>query len=173
MRKIYGIIESNFSNYQAILNNAFIAHLSSSGASPKTVKNYISDLHHFLSWAWTAIDRQNVDEYKSFLLQLTGQIIKKYVDRMTEEQVAAATINRRLSSLRMFFTCCTHKGWINDQPMDHIANVKIDRTKRPGSDYLREFQTYLTNEGLSKVTRKNYVSDVRHFLLWIETVQTR
>lgn len=175
MKKLYGIIESNIANYQAILRSAFIAFLIDQGASEKTVKNYWSDVRHFLSWITTSQTLAGVDTISShidLLARMSDQTVMSYRNQMHEQNVPAATINRRLSALRMFFQSCMRNNWLAYHPMKDIANFKAEPTANKKIDFLSDFQTFLRTQGVSRVTLKNYTSDVRHFLRWLETKQS-
>ena len=88
------------------------------GISPLTVQGYLSDLVKFADWFRISIGEAftpsgvtpvDVRNYKSYL-----QTVKKF---------KPATINRRLASLRVFFTWAVNEGLVTDTPI-RVHNVE-------------------------------------------------
>lgn len=174
MQKLFGVIEYNYLIYQDILKSAFISFLTAKGASGKTQKNYWSDVNDFISWFFTVtkpiIDNNN-HRPGSLLQSLSTNHVHNYIQHLQKQSISVATINRRLSSLRIFFNCAIEMTWMNYHPMEQIANIKM---ARPGNQskhahLLLRFEDHLHKQHVGKVTVKNYMSDVRGFLHWLET----
>lgn len=150
MRKINKLNASNVPYYLDDIEMSFVVFLQKDGASVKTRKNYKSDVRHFLRWfnrPIKSITPTHINEYKKYFSSNTPQ----------------ATLNRRLSTMRTFFSFCLESGLIATNPSRTITNVsKPFNTKT----LLEDFAYDLQNEGASKATVKNYVSDVRQFFAW-------
>ncbi len=173
MQKLFGIIASNVTTYQHILKSTFFSFLTAQGASAKTQKNYWSDVADFISWFIAAtlpvLDERNY--HPGLLLQaLSPNHINDYVSHLLRANISPATVNRRLSSLRIFFNCCLQMSWLSYHPMEGIANIKTANPSGPklNISLLTQFEDHLRSHGVGKATIKNYVSDVRQFLRWIE-----
>ena len=165
------IIWSNLANYQDILESSFAQFLVSRGSAVKTQKNYCSDIRHFFSWVTLTIQSQNLDipqSHQQFLQMITPDILGKYRHFLLVNRIPAATINRRLSTVRLFCEFAKQNGWRNDNPAAILTNVPLEaKPKDELRQLLHHFQSDLAREGASKVTIKNYTSDVNQFLHWI------
>lgn len=104
------------------------------GISPYTIRGYLADIRKFAQWFdlsngeamgesnVTAVDVRN---YKEYL-----QTVKKY---------KPATINRRISTLRAFFSWAIEKGLVEESPVQ-VRNVEEPQTAPRSLDektYLR------------------------------------
>lgn len=151
------------------LPEAFRIFLISQKFSHSTVKNYLADLNHFLAWLAnkTAVRYQSVG---SAILQLVSrQTIEDYKNFLVAGDVPSTTINRRLSALRKLCQLAKTQNWLKANPMDDIANIGIiDANASPAEQILEEFKKHLEKGQASDLTIKNYLSDLRHFLGWIE-----
>ena len=92
------------------------------GISPYTIRGYISDLKKFAEWFKLSTGEQmgldnvtpvDVRDYKEHL-----QTVKKY---------KPSTINRRLASLRAFFTWAIEDGLVEENPV-RVRNVEEPQT---------------------------------------------
>lgn len=172
MQKLFGEISSNVTTYQYILRSTFFSFLTAQGASAKTQKNYWSDVSDFISW-FIVITSPKINHHQTspgLLLQaISSNHVNDYVSHLLRAKISTATINRRLSSLRIFFNCCLETAWLRYHPMEGIANIKIARPHDPSiqEPALEQFKDHLRSQGVGKATIKNYVSDVRQFLHWI------
>ncbi|MBI5449490.1 site-specific integrase [Candidatus Gottesmanbacteria bacterium] len=170
------IISSNLAKYQDILELSFSQFLFERGASGKTQKNYISDINHFLSWTVLTIQAHNIPlptTHTELINLITPHIMEQYKHFLLANHIPAATTNRRLSALRTFGAFCQSQGWWADNPANILINVPIEkRTADPTSELLQAFRADLAREGASKVTIKNYTSDIRQFLHWLSQQTT-
>lgn len=157
------IYYANVSSYQDILTELFARFLRANGASTKTIKNYVHDLNHFLGWVDDKTTSQ--ESVEAFVQSIHASTIESYKNAQRVEKIPAATLNRRLSSLRMFFRACIDSGFIKANPTQDIANVSQDKSVVL---ILENFCTDLQRDGASKSTIRNYLADIKHFLTWIE-----
>lgn len=152
----------------------FVKYLDNLGLSPKSHKNYRSDLNHFTGWLIL-----RVRAFGSFIESLEGgvpflnkNLSKEYRSYLSENKIPVKTINRRLSTLRHLSKFMVLSNLCDSDFMDGIKNMSEAKTgKAVPNSVLQGFQTYLEAEKVSKNTVKNYVSDVRHFINWLESNQ--
>ena len=154
--------------------NNFIKYLSSLGISPKSHKNYRSDLNHFLAWAILKIRSfgsfaESLTETVPFLSPDLAQAYKSF---MKENSFPDKTINRRLSTLRHLSRYLVASQVIDSDFMTTIENITTAKQPRSKVEpVVNEFRAYLEAEKISPNTVKNYLSDIRQFLTWLESNQ--
>src|SRR5574341_578688 len=171
MGNVMEIIWSNLANYQDILESSFAEFLINRKHAVKTQKNYRSDIRHFFSWITLTIQSQNLDipqSHQQFLALVTPDLLTKYIHFLVANHIPAATINRRLSAIRLFCEFTKRQGWRRDNPTAILTNVPIG--SKPKNDRLKiltHFRSDLARDGASKATIKNYTNDVNQFLKWI------
>lgn len=152
----------------------FLSNLQIEGKSAVSIKNYKSDIGHFLAWAMLKLKTfgtfaENVTEIIPFI---NSHFFAEYKNYMAENNIKNKTINRRLSTLRNFSHFLTSSGLIDTDFMQGIQNVGIgvaSRMQGISTDIVDRFKESLTkSEKVSANTIKNYVSDVKSFLDWME-----
>lgn len=108
-----------------------------------------------------------------FVGNITADALNNYKLYLTENKIPASTINRRLSAIRMFFHSCHVYGWIDQNPaitLTNVATKQINADPRdPLEKMLLHWKADLQQEGASKSTIKNYATDVRKFLEWMQS----
>ncbi len=175
MRNNCGGNLSNVPDYQAILEHSFIDFLTAGGASEKTRNNYRSDLRHFVGWTMlTIISRglPNPQTHVDFVNLLTPELLASYKLYLMDNQIPVATINRRLSTIRIFSKAAMHFGWTNQNPTASLTNlVGVQKTFNSFDEIILHWKQDLEQQGASKSTIKNYLTDVRKFLEWTELQQ--
>ncbi len=159
------------------LPQKFALYLKSQGVSPVTTKNYLSDLNHFLAWLMLTLKKNlilfNPDEPTSIVAQFTPQTISSYKSFLLGNKTPVKTVNRRLSTLRKFGQFCASQAWLKTNPAKEVGNVSLTKAKnqKPKTEQIvYQFKEHLEKEKVSSITIKNYLSDLRHFLGWIEAV---
>lgn len=163
------------------LPNQFRNYLKNQGVSPITVKNYLSDFNHFWSWLILTLKAKSVvfdeDNPQTIANQVSSQIINRYKSFLLKNKAPISTVNRRLSTLRQFGKFCLSQTWIKANPAEKVPNVSLSDLPSRQEDpqpviqkekILAEFKKDLGKEKVSPITIKNYLSDLRHFLAWIE-----
>jgi site-specific recombinase XerD len=149
----------------------FIKYLASLGISPKSHKNYRSDLSHFTSWLILKIRSfgsyiNNLSEAVPFL---STNLAGEYKDFMTQNSVSPKTANRRLSTLRHLSKFLLQSQLIDSSFMDGVVNIsQIRGSKNSLHPLINGFKAYLEAEKVSPNTIKNYLSDIRQFSAWLE-----
>jgi len=159
----------------------FKLYLISQGYSSITVKNYLSDVKNFFDWLAQKTDIHYQVAGKAIFGIFTKETILEYQQDLLSAKTPPSTINRHLSALRKLGQFAHSQGWLSENPAVKISNVtskvgiiefqledsQINFSKTE-SQILNEFRRYLEKEKTSPLTIKNYLSDLRHFLGWLE-----
>ncbi len=126
-------------------------------SSKLTVKNYIADVSKFVRWFESKFGEFSAEA-------VTPQIVAQF---RASQTLSPASTERYLSSLRKFFNFLKLEGVISNSPFDQTAS-----SKKPADDpwRLKDFKNYLYVYNASRLTIKNYLIDVKHFLSWAEKV---
>lgn len=147
----------------------FFEYLKNLGVSKKTHKNYRSDISHFSGWLLFRLRHWGVtaESLTDAVPFLDTKLASEYKTFLTGNSVAEKTINRRLSTLRHLARFLTASQILDFDFMDSIANIS---TKEIPSTYpfIIQFEKHLEAEKVSKNTIKNYLSDIKQFISWIE-----
>lgn len=170
----------------------FETYLLTKGSSRITIKNYLSDLNHFLGWLELTLRSQNLpfslDDPEYVIRYFNFLTVNKYRNFLVGNELPAKTINRRLSTLRNLASFAISQGWIKENPTKGILNqlsntnkeklmkltdegLTVQSSNKPmimgDSDLLDKFKQSLGKENTSPNTIKNYLSDIRKFLNWL------
>ena len=151
----------------------FFNYLSKSGVSDRSFKYYRSDISHFSGWMILKIRTWGTfaDSLLEIIPFINSSLVAEYRDYLTKNDISPKTINRRLSSLRHLSHFLILSQISDSDFMEGISNVSISISKKNFllHPLLPQFQKELEDQKVSKNTIKNYLSDIRHFLNWIET----
>lgn len=143
--------------------------LETLGVSGKTLRNYRADLSHFFGWVSLHLKTRgvNIENPDGVVPHLSAQLVAEYKGYHLENQIPEGTINRRLSTLRNFSRFLLLQGMIGEDPTKIVSNIRHEPEGSEKIDLLvNEFKKHLEKDGVSKITLKNYISDIRHFLSW-------
>jgi len=162
-------------------------YLISQGCSPTTIKNYSSDVKKFFDWLAKKIGVHYQVAGKAIFGIFTKETIEEYQKDLLTAKTPPSTINRHLSALRKLGEFARNQGWLSENPAAKIGNVtprqyRFSRSDRlttgvsaqtegalpEWTNLLDDFRNYLEKEKTSSLTIKNYLSDLRHFLAWLE-----
>lgn len=128
-----------------------------SSISPSSIKNYVSDINHFLNFIAGSIQETIVQP-----VHITPAAIKAY-STAAATQLSPSSLNRHLSSLRYFGRFLLNTKLLETDPAQNLTNPAFDPTL---AQVITRYQKFLTSEDLSKSTVKNYISDLKKYLLW-------
>jgi site-specific recombinase XerD len=146
------------------------------------LKNYLSDLRHFLGWLTFYWKSNNVGTIHELSLQelslqklITAKTISDYKAYLLENNIPLKTTNRRLSTVRKFCSFCISQGWLKENPAKKIKNEKIkdknllsesegENEKLDKQQVLKSFQQNLQKENLDQSTIKSYLEVIQDFL---------
>jgi site-specific recombinase XerD len=93
----------------------FKNYLYEAKASDLTIKNYIIDIQHFLSWV-TKMTELNVNQKVGFE-GLSSQLIEEYKLRLLDTlRLSPVSINRKLSSIRKYISWANQEGYLSLVP---------------------------------------------------------
>jgi len=165
----------------------FRIYLISQGCSPLTVKNYLSDIKNFFDWLAQKTGIHYQVAGKGIFGIFSKETILEYQQDLLSAKTPPSTINRHLSALRKLGEFARSQGWLSENPAVKIGNVTTRQYRFSGNrhlpagasaqtegslpawtDLLDDFWKYLEKEKTSPLTIKNYLSDLRHFLAWLE-----
>jgi site-specific recombinase XerD len=158
------------------ITQKFFNYLNDLGISPKSHKNYRSDISHFSGWFLLAVRKWGVviNEFSEAIPFISQKSAREYKHFLIKNKVADKTINRRMSTLRHLSRFLTSTQILDFDFMKDITNISLasDSGTHP---LLPQFEKYLSKEKASKNTIKNYVNDVKQFLAWMEnkTIQSQ
>lgn len=159
--------------------------------SPGSLRSYLSDVRHFLSWLvfflksnfgltqisdrFTRIsENQSVIRENQILRFVNEKVINDYKIYLTSNNVPLKTINRRFSSLRKFGAFSQDQGWLKENAFDTLKNIPEEEKPFPESEHhLEEFKVHLWKNNLSKATLKNYLNDIKQFLSWVDSHRSK
>ena len=143
------------------LPTKFKHYLITQGVSPNTVRNYLADFNHFAAW----IEQEYQLRDEAIFTKLDSTVVSRYQAHLTNLSLSLATINRRLSTLNKLYDFGQNKGLATPAKLDFHST----KNKQSNHELISEFDEHLKKQRVSPNTRKNYLSDIRHFLNWIGT----
>jgi len=159
------IILSNVFDYQALLDTEFSSYLIKQNASEVTRKNYVADIKNFFKWLNNAVSTGSItlrEEVEKPLRTITTEIIELFKRSLITTQTPTATINRRLSALRMFFQFAMIEHKIIENPMLLVRNI-------PRNDALNNVSTLnaaLERYAQDKKATPSDIDDIKTFFSW-------
>jgi len=121
----------NFYNLEASFKNFLLAGNKTS----VTIKNYLSDLRHFLGWMILKFKVQSASwqtkfevdaEPENIVQMITPELIDEYRTYLEENKVPGITIKRRLSTLTKFCSFCISQGWIKTYPIKQLRTADYE-----------------------------------------------
>ena len=152
--------------------NSFLKYLENLGISPKTHKNYRSDLAHFNGWLILKVRSfgSYIETLSEAIPFLNQGLSHEYKSFLIENKIPAKTINRRLSTLRHLARFLLTSQAVDRDFMKGIENINESGNARlEVSSLVEDFRAHLEAEKVSQNTIKNYLSDVKQFLTWLES----
>ena len=152
------------------LPKIFKNYLVLEGYSPVTVRNYLSDLNHFLGWLELRLRSRNLpfsqDEIENISQYFNTQTVEAYKNFLFKNHLPVSTANRRLSTLRAFAKFCILQNWISQNPTKGLKNEPAP--EKGTAEILARFKKSLEAEKTASNTIKSYLSDIGSFLTWLE-----
>lgn len=152
-----------------ITKKVFFDYLLNRGISKKSLKNYKSDLNHFLGWSYLRV--QSWGSYATTLDQLipllSNKLAQEYKLYLSNNKIPIRTINRRLSTIRHLSRFLYESGYKTADFASNISNINLE-AKDSLTKTLEEFEAYLKSQRVSRTTVRNYISDIRQFIFWAQ-----
>lgn len=156
-------LEANFRTYLlAVINLKAI-----------TVKNYLSDIRYFIGWYQ---QQRTESELLGSLKALDRESIEAYKHYLQASNLPSTTINRRLSTVRMFCKFLIDQNILSINPAQHMVNVG-SKAKDPihintPVQLDPAFLTHLSHKGLHESEISTIQTDVTEFLNIINSTQS-
>ena len=145
----------NFYNLEASFKNFLLAGNKTS----VTIKNYLSDLRHFLGWNVLKFRIHNSEfRIEDISTYLTTESVKLYQDYLNENNVPEKTIKRRLSTMAKFCSFCISQGWIKENPIKQLRITDCE-LKLPIID-----RTLIEYKKVASLEDYNNISDFISFI---------
>lgn len=155
------------------ITKAFYEYLSSSGIADKSLKFYVSDLSHFTGWVILKVRSWGVfaETLSEILPFIDSKLAHEYRSFLSHNDISPKTVNRRLSTLRHLARFLMHSQLASSDFMEGVGNIDISASPKDLSMHplVAEFEKRLEAEKVSPNTIKNYLSDIKHFINWLET----
>lgn len=151
---------------------AFIEHLTLLGVSRNTRKSYRSDLSLFKNWFTPRLKTQGVDiqSFSEGLPFFSAGLSSEFKDFLKKQNSSEKSVNRRLSTLRALSRFLIESQICDLDFMDGVSNIgSAVEDKLNTHPTLALFREHLETQNVSKNTVKNYLSDIKHFLNWLES----
>lgn len=151
------------------LGELFKIYLKTQGVSPVTVKNYLADVNHFFNWLTQKTGIRHQVAGNSIFGLFTRETLNEYKTDLRLSETPSSTINRRLSALRKLGQFAKSNGLLPENPAKEVVNTpRQDSSQNLIEGILGNFRKYLEKKQASQITIKNYLSDLRDFLSWVE-----
>jgi site-specific recombinase XerD len=149
----------NFYNLEALFKNFLLA----GNKSPVTIKNYLSDLRHFLGWIIFKFKVQSAKckvsaEPKNISQLITADLVAEYRLYLNENKIPEKTVKRRLSTLAKFCSFCISQGWIKENPIKQLRTTD-NELKLPVID-----RTLLEYKKIASLEDYNNINDFISFI---------
>lgn len=165
----------------SILEALFKDHLVAEKVSKVTIKNYRSDIKYFVNWFYVYVapymksiggEAVTVSLIEVFILHSTKGLIEEFKTYLIDSNIPLKTINRRLSSIRKFYTFCVARGYLGMNPASSVSNHKINHItpaveiKSQIVDTSTRFEKYISSSLNGKNT-DDIMEDYKEFIsLW-------
>jgi len=125
----------------------FTRHLKvERNVSSHTLRNYISDLTRFHSFLES--ERQDVG-----LNGIDANLLRGYLATLKKSGLRAASVARKLATLRSFFQYMTEEGWVNQNPAQLVSTPKQEK-RLPKFLTVDEAQRLMNSSELSPSKKK-------------------
>lgn len=131
-----------------------------------TIKNYVADVRKFIRWFETRFMRPFAPRFVT--KEIVDDFKKQLLSHNSQSQVASASsLKRYLSSLRKFYQFLFEQHLVEANPFALTAEQAI---QPKDTWHLKEFKNFLFLSKASKPTIKNYLVDIKQFIVWFEQV---
>lgn len=152
----------NLNNLEALFKDFLLSGIKK---SKNTIKNYLSDLRHFLGW----FQKMTKDNNTFFLYESDIEEYKKY---LFDSEFPIKTVNRRLSTIRKFCFFCVRRGILRHDPSITLKNISPQKILHNKIDdmvsIMDTFRNDLISEGLPNQVIKNHLKDMNEFFFEVK-----
>jgi len=151
---------------------SFRNYLVSEKVSSITVRSYVSDARFFFKWFLPfmaeGIKSPSKVELVDLLKKINFQILQQFGFYLIQEDLPLKSINRKYSALRKLGTFCLSQKTLTENVFEQLKNLTVHSPFPEQQNHLNQFKAELLKKDISKNTVKNYLSDIRQFLIWSE-----
>jgi len=137
------------------ITKPFSFYLKSERVSENTLRNYLADTRHFLSWLINVQPNLASSKPNIIAQSISKDVLKNYKNFLEKGEVSSSTINRRLSSLRKLSSFFVSQGWRQNNPGKKVTNITSKKGNTSDWQILNRFAKSLKNEGKSSSVNKN------------------
>lgn len=145
------------------------------GVSRNTLKFYRSDFYHFSGWFILKAKTLGIatDRIEELLPLLSKSLASAYRNFLEQNNIPPKTVNRRLSTLRHLAKFLTAIQILDFDFMEGQNNLNISKSAHivqttNSNSLILNFRKHLEQNKASKNTIKNYLSDIKQFISWLE-----
>ena len=117
--------------------------------SAHTIKAYKTDLKQFENFI--------EENYEAFLQEVTSQMIKSWVSELKSKNIDNVSINRKISSIRVFYSYLKSNNFINENPAELIKTLKTKKRVAvfvPKSDLEKEKKYTIKKKKFQEMQQK-------------------
>lgn len=134
-------LENFMSNIKTLISD-FVNYLKKQDLSENTIKSYQSDLVIFFKW-YSETYTEDVIE------KITSHHLNFFRDQITHERFKTASINRKIQTLRKFFSFLVVKKVIRTNPSKAIKFIRKTKPTSPNALNKQEVHALLSGAGNS------------------------
>ena len=145
------------------LESSFRFYLQNNrGLSLVSIKNYLSDYRQFVRW----LEEQSA-EYKFDPSKINHQTLENFKTYLLSRKIAKTTVKRKLATIRVFCQFCLNQQLLTVNPALELENPKQKSIFKTNLEQVStKFSRWLKQDGASKNTIKNYLADIKNYLIW-------
>ncbi len=157
----------NLYNFETLFHKYLLAE----NVSSPTVRNYLSDLRHFLGW-WEFKLKTNqvvIQSEIQIIDYLNPDYVREYKSYLVDNELPLKTVNRRLSTLRKFCSFCIQQGWMKENSAKQISNHKSDLLVDHSSQIINSYKHSLQDKPDLKYPVEQSVQDITEFFTIINS----
>src|SRR3989344_6269060 len=147
----------------------FARYLSSLGLSRVSIQNYISDISKFINWFQFTIELTSGKRLSPENIDISH--VYRYQKYLETGGVPEATKRRYLASVKKFYNWLAPSNLTLQhfsQFTDAVHSQETNKITLWDDSFISEFSLYLSSQGLSKLSIRNYLIDISKFIDWFE-----
>ncbi len=135
-----------------------------------TQRSYVSDARFFLNWYLSFLQNNlnlsSKSDFSQVFKTINAKVLSAYNFFLLENKIPLKSINRKFSALRKLGSFCLTQNLFSENVFENLKNLS-DRPLFPEHKcHLGQFKDDLLKRNLTKITTKNYLTDVKQFLDW-------
>ena len=143
-----------------------------------SIKNYLSDLRHFMGWFTFYLHSRHSDGPKPETADLSTiaslidfEAVSSYKMYLESNALPVKSVNRRLSTLRKFCTFCIQQNWMKENVAKRVGNVgahpslSLRGTSETSDVAISDGIASSPAQILERVPRNDILSEFKKYLL--------